>query len=375
MTDTPLLLALELASAVVGKRNTIPIVDCALLTRSEDWLLVEATDLDVEVAVYVPGKFPAFKPLAVPVHKLRGIMAHLGGDGEFEVVANPRSDADRRDALRVAGAYTVPGLPAVDWPRMTPPPGDGYSFELPADRLLAILDAVRFAVSTEETRYYLNGIFIHPSRKRQEVEADDSIMFAATDGHRLNWLEIPHPGARALPAGIVPRLAVKVLRRALELHAGEAAVVTFHKLKATFDVGPVSIRTKLIDGTFPEYQRVIPTAPTGSLVVKASELRKLVDGARVLPSEKVRAVTLNLKARRITATCPEFGMYAVDLPGEVEGEVPDRIGFNSAYLSTMLDGFGDSDVRISFTDKAGPSLIRASEADGRGGVLMPMKVD
>jgi len=241
------------------------------------------------------------------------------------------------------------------------------SFELPAAKLRQIIDKTRFAISTEETRYYLNGIFLHVS--------DDVLKAAATDGHRLARVTIARPdGAEGMPDIIVPRKCVAELRKLLEEVDGSVAV-SLSASKIRFTLGHAVLTSKLIDGTFPDYNRVIPTGNDKLLRIDPKGFMQGVDRVATIASEKTRAVKMALDRDRITlsVTSPENGTAAEEVPGEYSS-ANFEIGFNAKYLTDILNQIESDLVEVHLADAAAPTLIRESDKAEALYVLMPMRV-
>jgi DNA polymerase-3 subunit beta len=279
-----------------------------------------------------------------------------------------------------ATGVSVPVLPTTDFPTAKPIEAVA-TFALDAATLAHDIARVRSCVSTEETRYYLNGIFFHaPAINREGARV---LRMAATDGHRLARVtrELPE-GAAAMPDAIVPRKAIDVIAKAMGKKPTGEAGFAFAKGRVLVTVGRWTFDSKLIDGTFPDYQRVIPSTEVSCATFSAPELAVAAGKLSKWGSTKTRAVKLSLDASgaRLSTTCPESGTMAMaaacsyqpldsDAPGSFE------IGANAAYLVTLAKAFGDSDVRFAFGDAAAPMLATSESAPELAIVLMPMRVD
>ena len=237
-----------------------------------------------------------------------------------------------------------------------------------------MIDATRFAISTEETRYYLNGIFLHASDDDGPV-----LKAAATDGHRLARFTIAQPdGADGMPDVIVPRKAVAELRKLLEEALDGAVMIDLSASKIRFTLsgeGGVVLTSKLIDGTFPDYTRVIPSGNTRRLEVDASEFAQAVDRVATVSSERSRAVKLGLDKDRVTlsVTSPDNGNAAEELAASYSSD-GFEIGFNANYLKDILGQFDADEIELHLADAGAPTLIREDDASPALYVLMPMRV-
>ncbi|MFN4097756.1 MAG: DNA polymerase III subunit beta, partial [Sphingomonas sp.] len=259
-----LLRGLSHVQSVVERRNTIPILSNVLIEASLDGSLrLMATDLDLQIDETVPAAVDQAGAITVPAHTLFDIARKLPEGAQVELTA-----AEGKIKVNAGRAkFELGTLPRDDFPVIAE--GELPTvFELPAETLKQIIDKTRFAISTEETRYYLNGIFLHV--------ADDSLKAAATDGHRLARVTVPRPeGAEAMPDVIVPRKCVAELRKLLDEVDGSVGV-SLSGSKIRFDLGAAILTSKLIDGTFPDYSRVIPTGNDKILKIESDNLMALI---------------------------------------------------------------------------------------------------
>jgi len=362
-----LLRSLGHVQSVVERRNTIPILSNVLIEALSDGSMrLMATDLDLQInetmeaaSVEVAGS------TTVSAHTLFDIVRKLpegtqvsltAADGKMQVVA-------------ARSRYSLNTLPRDDFPIIAE--GDlPTRFELPAAALRQIIDKTRFAISTEETRYYLNGIFFHVSDDGQPV-----LKAAATDGHRLARVTIPRPeGAEGMPDIIVPRKCVAELRKLLDEVEGTVEV-TLSATKIRFGLGTAVLTSKLIDGTFPDYSRVIPTGNDKILRIDPKSFMAGVDRVSTIASDKTRAVKMALEPDRITlsVTSPENGTAAEEVPGEYSADAFE-IGFNARYLMDILGQIEGNSIEVHLADAAAPTLLRENDKSDALYVLMPMRV-
>jgi DNA polymerase-3 subunit beta len=247
----------------------------------------------------------------------------------------------------------------------------GHSFVLSASDLKRLIDRTRFAISTEETRYYLNGIFLHAA-KSNDVPM---LRAVATDGHRLARMEIPLPeGAGGMPGVIVPRKTVAELRKLLE-EAEQDIAVALSETKIRFTFGATVLTSKLIDGTFPDYDRVIPTGNDRVLEVNCREFAEAVDRVSTISTEKSRAVKLALERGSLTlsATSPENGTATEEIEASY-GAQPLEIGFNARYLLDIAEQIEGDGARFAMADAASPTVVCDTADRSALYVLMPMRV-
>ncbi|OCC23101.1 DNA polymerase III subunit beta [Croceicoccus estronivorus] len=363
-----LLRCLSHVQSVVERRNTIPILSNVLIEAAGDGTLkVMATDLDLQVAeslsavsVESPGA------ITVSAHLLFDIARKLPDGSQVSLDA-----AENRMVVKAGRSrFSLPTLPRDDFPVIVE--GDlPTSFEISAKALAELIDRTRFAISTEETRYYLNGIFLHVT--------DDELKAAATDGHRLARFTIPRPdGAEGMPDVIVPRKAVAELRKLLEEALDTNVEIDLSASKIRFTLGGengVVLTSKLIDGTFPDYSRVIPTGNDKLLKLDPKSFFEGVDRVATIATEKTRAVKMGLDHDKVTlsVTSPDNGTAAEELPADYSAD-GFEIGFNANYLKDILSQIEGDTVELHLADAGAPTLIRQDAKSAALYVLMPMRV-
>src|SRR6186997_310690 len=314
--------------SVVERRNTIPILSNVLIEGSEEGgIRLMATDLDLQINETVEANVTDSGATTVPAHTLFEIVRKLPEGSQVELIA-----AEGRMQVNAGRArFTLATLPRDDFPVIAE--GDlPTAFELPAATLRQIIDKTRFAISTEETRYYLNGIYLHVSDEAQPV-----LKAAATDGHRLARVTVPRPdGAQGMPDVIIPRKCVAELRKLLEEVDGTVQV-SLSPTKVRFGLGSAVLTRKLIDGTFPDYNRVIPTANDKLLKLDPKTFAQGVDRVSTIASEKTRAVKMSVDRDKVTlsVTSPENGVATEEVPADY-GSDGLEIGFNARYLLDIL---------------------------------------
>jgi len=358
-----LLKSLSHVQSVVERRNTIPILSNVLIEAREDGTIrLMATDLDLQVDESVPANVGQAGATTVSAHTLFDIVRKLPDGSQVELNA-----AEGKMQLSAGRArFNLSTLPRDDFPVIAE--GDlPTRFELPAATLRQIIDKTRFAISTEETRYYLMGIFLHI--------ADDQLKAAATDGHRLARVTVAKPdGADGMPDVIVPRKCVAELRKLLEELEGTVEV-SMSATKIRFGLGSAVLTSKLIDGTFPDYNRVIPTANDKLLKLDPKTFAQGVDRVSTIASEKTRAVKMNVDRDKVTlsVTSPESGTATEELAADY-GADGLEIGFNARYLLDILGEIDGDTVEVHLADAAAPTLLRENDKSEALYVLMPMRV-
>ena len=352
--------------SVVERRNTIPILSNVLIEADEDGgIRLMATDLDLQINERVEASVTDPGATTVSAHTLFDIVRKLPEGSQVELIA-----AENRMQVNAGRArFQLSTLPRDDFPVIAE--GDlPTRFELPAATLKQIIDKTRFAISTEETRYYLNGIYIHVSDEAQPV-----LKAAATDGHRLARVTVPRPeGAQGMPGVIIPRKCVGELRKLLDEVDGTVQV-SLSDTKIRFDLGSAVLTSKLIDGTFPDYSRVIPTANDKLLKLDPRAFEEGVDRVSTIASERTRAVKMALDRDKITlsVTSPENGTAAEEISADY-GADSFEIGFNARYLLDILNQIEGDSVEVHLADAAAPTLLRENDKAPALYVLMPMRV-
>ncbi len=366
-----LLRCLSHVQSVVERRNTIPILSNVLIDASDGGnVRVMATDLDLQV-VETMSASSVDQPGAITVsaHLLFDIARKLPEGSQVSLTTND----NRLEVKAGRSNFKLPTLPRDDFPVIVE--GDlPTSFELPARLLVELIDRTRFAISTEETRYYLNGIFLHVTDEDEPL-----LKAAATDGHRLARFTIARPeGAAGMPDVIVPRKAVGELRKLLEEALDGNVLIDLSASKIRFTLGGeggVVLTSKLIDGTFPDYSRVIPTANDKLLKVDPKLFYSGVDRVATIATEKTRAVKIGLDNDRVTlsVTSPDNGTAVEELAADYRAESME-IGFNANYLKDILGQIDADTVELHLADAGAPTLIRENEKSRALYVLMPMRV-
>ncbi len=362
-----LLKSLGHVQSVVERRNTIPILSNVRIEAGEGRLSLNATDMDLDIVDQVAADVSQPGATTAPAHTLYEIIRKLPEGSQVEF------DSDGEGQLTIKSGrsrFTLTCLPTDDFPVMSG--GDmGHTFSLPVAEIRGLIDRTRFAISTEETRYYLNGIYLHAA----ERDGAKVLRAVATDGHRLASVEGPLPGnAEGMPGVIVPRKTVGELRKLIEETVDEVAVeLSETKIRFTFD--GVILTSKLIDGTFPDYERVIPAGNDKEMVVSCKTFAEAVDRVSAISSEKSRAIKLALSSGMLvlSASSPESGTATEELEVDYQGDAVE-IGFNSRYLLDITHQIEGDNARFTLADAASPTILSETDDTSALYVLMPMRV-
>lgn len=385
--------ALTKAIATVKRateRNTIPILDNVRLLASHGTMLVTATDLDMEISAMVATTAPDEFSATVPVDLLDSILRKGSASDSVTLC-----ETDNGDVAVSWGklTYRLRGLPVADFPELAAN-GTTHRFTMPGKTFLDMLNGTKGAVSKEETRYYLNGIFFH-TRQFGNVHA---LVTAATDGHRLYRMDAEAPvGALGLPESIVTSKTVAVLCALLKGKNCPASVML--EFQPRIDDGPVEKRqdgcvrilfdnveivAKLIDGTFPDYNRVMPTGNEWLATFNAKALTEAIESVALMSSERGHAVRLEIRDGGcfLSVVNVDAGSASIEIECSYRHKFDDgrdatgiEIGFNAKYMLAILaDAAPDGgDVELELMDPGSPTIVRGDRSDWLG-CLMPMRV-
>ena len=367
-----LLKTLSHVQSVVERRTTIPILSNVLLRAEPGVLRLTATDMDMEIVESVSASVATPGAATAPAHVLYEIVRKLPDGAQVEIDGTGEAGALQLSAGR--SRFRLGCLPVEDFPAMSE--GDMPTrFSLAPGDLRLLIDRTRFAISTEETRYYLNGIFFHATKTADEMPV---LRAVATDGHRLARIQMTLPsGAEDMPDVIVPRKTVGELRKLLD-EAGDTVTVALSTSKIRVSSDGITLTSKLIDGTFPDYERVIPSNNDKAMEVEAKALADAVDRVATISTEKSRAVKLSVTAGEpgtltLMASNTEQGMATEEL--EVAYTESDlEIGFNARYLLDITQQIDGDAAQFSMYDAASPTVVRDMADASALFVLMPMRV-
>ncbi len=353
---------------VVERRNTIPILANVLIRAEHSKLAFKATDLDLEITETIPAEVAPGGSTTVPAHMFYEIVRKLPEGAQVMLEAS----GDRAVLTIRAGRsrFTLQTLPESDFPDLAA--GEmTHSFKVSAVDLKRLIDKTQFAISTEETRYYLNGIYLHSAGAANAP----MLRAVATDGHRLAQFELPLPeGANGMPGIIVPRKTVGEMLRLIEDNEAEITI-ELSPGKIRFSLRDVVLTSKLIDGTFPDYVRVIPVGNDKELIVDKKEFEQAVDRVSTVSSERGRAVKLSLSNGRLmlSVTNPDSGSATEEVEVDYASD-PLDIGFNSRYLLDIAAQIEGEAAVLKLADPGSPTLIQDKDSKNALYVLMPMRV-
>ena len=363
-----LLKSLSHVQSIVEKRNTIPVLSNVRIEAMEDGISFKATDMDTEITEIVDAKTIEVGATTAPAHMLYDIVRKLSDGSEVELTF-----PDDKGQLTIASGnshFSLSCIGVEDFPVIS---GDKLptNFVMVKEELKDVIDRTKFAVSTEETRYYLNGVYMHA---KNEGEAK-VLRVVATDGHRLACVESPLPdGAENMVGVIIPRKTIGEVRKLLDDTTAENIAIAMSENKIRFTMEDITLTSKLIDGTYPDYERVIPTDNDKVLELDVKALAAAVDRVSVV-AERTRAIKMLTAHNHVTITTssPDLGSAQEEVDAKYESESLE-IGYNFRYLLDILAEIKGESVRISFADGSSPSVIHDISDSSAIYVLMPMRV-
>ena len=359
MTKKALIAALEPVVAVIAAKNDVPILGHVRIDAAASHATFAGTDLDRKVEATAVATVETPGAICAPGRLLHNIARQMPDGGEVALALDG-------NALTVAcgrARFRLPVLPIADFPDIEGAVADGARFGLSAAGMAAAFARPAFAVSTEEARYYLNGIYLHRD--------GDRLRAVATDGHRLARLEIEaSAGGEDMPGVIVPRAACAWLaaRKA-------ACTLTVGATKIAADFDGLRFVAKLIDGTYPDYNRVIPTGNDRILSIDKGALAAAVERVSAVSAERRRAVKLAAAENLLTVTCsdPDDGTATDEVPCQWSSP-PLEIGVNARYLLDNLAALKGAEAEFAMAAAGTFILIRDPAYGTALYVLVPMRV-
>ena len=362
-----LLRSLNHVQSVVERRNTIPILSNVLMKAENGVLSLSSTDMDLEINEAVAANVMVDGATTAPAHTFHDIVRKLPDGADVEVELNP--DGTQMTVRSGRSQFKLSCLPVADFPEIATADLP-HSFSLPASDLRALIDRTKFAMSTEETRYYLNGIYVHEA----DQDGVKVLRAVSTDGHRLARFEMPLPEeASGMPGVIVPRKAVGELRKLIE-DAADTIKVSLSDGKIRFEFDHIIMTSKLIDGTFPDYERVIPKGNDKIVEVDPKVFTRAIDRVSTISDGKSRALKITLLGKNMTlsASSPEAGSATEEM--EVNGDCDMDIGFNAKYLLDITSQIEGDGCRLTLADSGSPTIIQDNSDPSALYVLMPLRV-
>lgn len=363
-----LLKSLGRVHRVVERRNTYPILANVLLRAGDGGLDLRATDLDIEVTESVPAMVGTAGTTTVPAHTLYDIVRKLADGAEVRLETSggeqmQLSSGRSRFNLACLSPDSFPDLKSGTF---------SHTFQIAAATLRDLIERTQFAISNEETRYYLNGIYFHTLN----VDGETVLRAVATDGHRMARAETAAPaGAGDMPGIIVPKKTVGEVQKLLEGAEGEVTV-ELSDTKIRFSLNGIVLLSKLIEGTFPDYERVTPKNNDKVMTVDRASFATAVDRVSTIASDRGgKAVKLTMRdgTLELSVTNPDHGTATEEIAVDFEPE-SFEIGFNARYLLDIIAQIRSENAVFSFNDAGSPTLVREDGEARALYVLMPMRV-
>jgi DNA polymerase-3 subunit beta len=352
---------LQAVIGVVERRQTMPILSNVLIVAREGELVITATDLEVELAAQINLDVESPGEITVPGRKLLDICRALPND----VAVTVSVEGDKATVRAGRSRFKLTTLPAGDFPTVDEI-ATQQTLTLARKDLKRLLEKTHFAMAQQDVRYYLNGMLL---------ETEGEVLRAvATDGHRLALCEVPlGSGSTSSEQVIVPRKGVLELQRLLDGDGDVAVTIGSNHVRV--DLDGIRFTSKLIDGRFPEYGRVLPSHPNNVVTADRELLRHALQRAAILSNEKYRGIRLDLGTNTVTiqANNPEQEEAEEGLEVEYGGDEME-VGFNVNYLLDALSAVDTEQVQMGLVDSNSSCLIRGPDQDGEKFVVMPMRL-
>ena len=358
-----LLAPLASVSGIIERRHTLPILSNVLIERADGRLCFLATDIEIQISARtgldVPGET---RSITVGARKLLDILRALPEGAETSLTLQ-----DKRMHLKAGRSrFSLQTLPAEDFPRLAKPAGEIARFALPQKALRRLLGLVQYSMAQQDIRYYLNGLLM--------VVEEKQLKLVATDGHRLAYASLALAADVARQEVIIPRKTVLELSKLLG-ESDDEVRIEVSSTQAGFVFGAIELVSKLVDGKFPDYTRVIPKEHRNRLQIDRDALRQSLQRAAILSNEKFRGVrwVLTDNNLRIVSSNAEQEEATEELEVQYSGDALD-IGFNVTYLLDVLNNVSGSTVEASFGDAASSTLISVPGEKDFKYVVMPMRI-
>jgi DNA polymerase-3 subunit beta len=358
---------LHIVQGVVERRNTLPILANVLLEPAESGIALTATDMEVGLRGVVPAQVKKKGAVTLNARKLYEIAREVSGD---EVVLKS-TQPGWVDVLAGRSKFKIVSLEPKDFPQLPlgPDAPAGVEIRIAAGTLREMIDKTLFAVSSDETRFNLSGVFVANGE-------DGTLRMVATDGHRLALVDRRVPDARIERGVIMPRKGLLEARKLLDEAEEGELTVTIAPKEVRLVLRSVSFFMRLVEGEFPDYRQVIPGAPRVQARANRDDLLAALRRISLLASERSRGVKLHLEKGRLglSASNPDQGEASEDVEVSYGGD-PLTIGFNARYLIDVLQVHSEGDViELSFTDEVGPGVLRGTQDPEYTYVVMPMRL-
>ena len=357
-----LLKPLQAVSGIVERRQTLPILANVLFEHKGNTLTTIATDLELQISAKVQVPDSGDQSITVAARKLQDLLRALPDTSEVSLDAKDGKMAVKAGKSR----FSLQTLPAADYPRLTMSQEQLQSFSLPQKLLKATLRLVEFAMAQQDIRFYLNGMLF--------VLEKDQLACVATDGHRLSYAVMPVEGNFSKQEIIVPRKTVIELSKLMS-DSDEPITIDILANQVRFSFGSIELTSKVIDGKFPDYNRVIPISHSKLITVDRLLLLSTLQRAAILSNERFRGVRVSLSTGALKIACTNNEQEEAEEEIEVtyEGNTVD-IGFNINYLLDALATLSSNEITIALQDSAASALFTVPGRTDFKYVVMPMRI-
>jgi DNA polymerase-3 subunit beta len=350
--------------SIVEKRNTIPILSNVKLDASSSGLTLTVTDMDIVASEEIEANITAEGSVTVPALTLYDIVRKLPEGAQVSLTIDEASS--RLNVEAGSSRFALSYLPSEDFPVMS----EGeltHNFTLNSKDFLKLINKTKFAMSNEETRYYLNGVYLH-------VAENGNLKVVATDGHRLATVEIDAPeGSKDMPGVIIPRKTVNEVGKLLENQ--EEIKISLSDSKIKFNAGKIELLSKVVDGTFPDYQRVIPSNNPNHLKTAVDDFKESIDRVATIAIDKTKAVKVKLSKNNINFSAQGFDGATADEDLQAEYDADEiEIGFNSRYILEMIGNIEGEFLTFDFDNPNAPVVVKDPTDDQSLFIIMPMRV-
>jgi len=352
---------------IVEKRNTIPILSNILINAKANNVILSATDMDLSVTETVNSSVIEEGSITTPAQTLYEIVRKIPEGNEIELISNNGNKLSVRSGK---SKFSLLCLPKDDFPKIENENLENEFF-LNSELLKKIIDKTRFAISNEETRYYLNGIYIHVVENNNQK----NLRAVTTDGHRLAKIDVDLSNeTNNIPGVIIPKKTLSEVRKLIEDYDGDIKI-SLNETKVIFYIDNIILSSKLIDGSFPDYERVIPKNNDKELLVDTKLIYEAVDRVSTVSSEKSKSVKFSILDNivSLSSNSPEAGSGAEDIEVNYSGEKME-IGYNAKYLLEIINQIESKKVKFKLFDASSPLIIEDPNEDKALYILMPMRI-
>lgn len=361
--------ALSHGQSVVERRTTIPILSHVLLNATPLGLSLMTTDTDLTLVETVPAIVMEPGSTTVPTQMLFEIVRKLPEGSTIELTLLP--DTGQLNLKGGRSRFNLSCLDPKDFPQLTQSELP-YHFTLPVAVFKKLLDRAKFAMSAEETRYYLNGIYFHSL----EREGQKILRSVATDAHRLAYVEVPLPeGAENMPGVIMGRKTVTEVRKLADESSTEVSIA-LSPTRIEFSFENAVLSSRLIDATYPEYEQAIPAENDKVAIMDAKAFAAAVDRVATVSDDKVRAIKVSFNHNMLTlsASSHDLGNATEEMSVDFPHDTPIETGFNARYLLDIAQQIDEDEAQVILGNGEGPAIIKGMKDQEATYVLMPMRV-